>query len=574
MRSREATAPTSSGPSGERPQKEPLSAAFRLYICLLAVVVGIFVPEGVRLAASQPGQAIAWIALIAVTSFRSIPTLPRANLDVSLTAPASVAAAVLLPLPLAVLVKLIGNVNEREFRPETSKWAIVFNRAQGALQVGAAAFVAALVGPAFAADSLVGLIAATLVAGIVLDCVNIAAMTLMFYFRGLSIGEAARVVIAPYPSSLALNLAVTVGLALLIVVLYQVAPGLVLLLGFPLWLGVSAVRSARQSEERAEELTASLRELEALNHLGTDLLAARRRDQAGGIVGAALSTALETPDVIVSLSGVIPESLRLVKVPGGAGAAIGVPTTVDERSMEGVEAAAKLLGMALQRLDLEDELGEVERARAKLAGKIIEEGTRERSRLALEIHDDVLPYLAAAEIQADNVGSAIKGEDPARANNLARATREAVNGGISRLRQVLEALTDQIVVPGGLREALDRSLTQLRLEHGVDSKLDVTGLLSPLPFAVEILVVEIVRGCLSNVAKHAQADNVLVQLDVTDTLIAVRIHDDGRGFDPMKISAGHHGLALMQQRVELTRGRFSVRSSVTGGTTVEVEVPL
>ncbi len=559
----------------KRSQSEPLSVTCRVYICVLAIAATIFVPEGLRLAAGEPWKALAWMAFIAVTSFRAIPMLPRANIIVTATAPSSVAAAVLLPLPLAMLVKLVGNVNEREFQPGTSKWAIVFNRAEGALQVGAAAFAATLVQAAFPADSLLSLIAATVVAGIVFDCVNIAASTLLLLLRGLQIREAARVAIAPQPLSLSLDLAVTVGLALLIVVLYdQVAPASVLLLAFPLWLGFNAMRSARQNQDRAEELTARVRELEALNELGTDLLAARRRDQAGGIVGAALSTALETPDVIVSLSGVLPENLRLVKVPGAAGAAIGVPNTVDERSMEGVEAAAKLLGMALQRLDLEEELGEVERARAKLAGKIIEEGTRERSRLALEIHDDVLPYLAAAEIQADNVGSAIKGEDPARANNLARATREAVNGGISRLRQVLEALTNQIVVPGGLREALDRSLAQLRLEHGVDSKLDVTGLLSPLPFAVEILVVEIVRGCLSNVAKHAQADNVLVQLDVTDTLIAVRIHDDGRGFDPMKISAGHHGLALMQQRVELTRGRFSVRSSVTGGTTVEVEVPL
>jgi signal transduction histidine kinase len=562
--------------SRKRSKREPLSSACRLYIVLLAVIVAAFVPAGMRWAFAQPGTALAWAVFIAITSFRSIPLLPRANLDVTATAPFSVAVAVLLPLPLAVLVKLVGTVSEREFRPDTSVWAIVFNRAQGALAVGAAAFAAMSVTSALAEhDRLLGLVVATVVASIVFDWVNAVATTVLFSLRGLRLGEAARLLIVPYPSYFPLTLAIVVGLALLIVVLYdQVHPASVVLLGPPLWLGYTALRSASESEARAEELAARVRDLETLNTLGTDLLAARRQEQAGGIVQEALCRALDTPDVIVSLTGAIPDTLRPAKVPEAGEAAIGVPATIDERSMQVVEAAAGLLSMALQRLDLEEELGEVERARANLAGKIIEEATRERSRVALEIHDEVLPYLAAAAIQADNVRSAIRGQDPTRADQLASATHEAVHGGINRLRQVLDALTAQIVVPGGLREALEKALAQLRLEHGVDGRLVIPDPLPTLPLAVEILVMEIVRGCLSNVAKHAEAHNVVVQLDVTDNLLAVRVQDDGRGFRPVSVPAGHHGLALMQQRIELVLGRFSVHSGEKVGTRVEVEVPL
>jgi signal transduction histidine kinase len=358
-------------------------------------------------------------------------------------------------------------------------------------------------------------------------------------------------------------------------VLYdQVAPGAVLFLAVPLWLGYTVLLSARENQERAEELAARVRELEALNGLGTDLLTTRRQEQAEGIAEAALCTALETQDVVVSLAGIVPDGLRLTKVPGADGAAIGVPDSIDEQSMEMVDAVAALLGLALKRLDVEAELGEVERARTNLAGKLIEEGTHERSRVALKIHDEVLPYLAAAEIQADNVRSALGEQEQCRADRLAAATREAVRGGINQLRQVLDSLTGQIVVPGGLRDALEKSLIELRLEHGVDGRLNAPDPMPGLPLAFEILVAEVVRGCLSNVARHAQAHNVLVQLDVTDTLLVVQVEDDGRGFNPMDVPAGHHGLALMQQRIELARGRFRVRSAEGGGTRVEVEVPL
>lgn len=564
----------------ESSRSKALTPSFRFYVLALCIATAVFLPAGVMHAIVAPGTALAWIAFIAVANFRNVPMLPRVDVTTTVEPPVTVAAAVLLPLPLAVLVTLVGRFNEREFRRgTTSGWNIAFNRAQGALTAAAAAYAASLVAPAAAAGgsakALPQLFLCTAVAGVVYNVVNAAAVTAGLAFIGrLGLRQAAKSSAAPFPH-FALDFGLVTGLGLLIVVLYyRVSPWSVLLLGLPLWLGYNALCSARESEDREEELTARVRELEMLNTLGTELLTARRREQVEVIGNAALRTALDSAAVEVSLDGGVLGGLQVVKVPGGGGAMIGVPVDTAERSMEVVEAAAGLLGMALQRLELEEELGDVQRARAMLASKIIEEGTRERSRIALEIHDEVLPYLAAAEIQADNVRSAISGADPARAQKLATATREAVNGGVNRLRQVLDALTHQIVVPGGLRQALLRALNQLRLEHGVEGQLKAPEPLPEMLLAVEILVLEVVRGCIGNVAKHAHARNVVVEVDVTDILIAVKVRDDGRGFDPVHVPAGRHGLALMKQRVELARGRFTVRRVDSGGTAVEVEVPL
>ncbi|MGH8901246.1 MAG: sensor histidine kinase [Egibacteraceae bacterium] len=570
--------------TGARPTAVTLS--FRIYVVLLCTAVAVFLPLGVLVAIRSPGHALLWDALlwivcIAAANFRNVPTLPGVGLTTTVVAPLTVAASVLLPFPLAVPVVLLGRFNEREFRRGTSGWNIAFNRAQGALTAGVTTFAASfIVSPPTPAGipragGLPKLFLCTALAGVVFMIVNQAAVTVGMACRyRLGLRKAARTSAAPFPHYAA-ELALTYGLALLIVVLYaRVNHWSILLLALPLWMAYNALRSTRESEDREEELSARVRGLEMLNRLGTELLTARRREQVEIIGNDALRTALDSTAVAVSLDGDVPSELQGVKVPGGGGAAIGVPAETAGQSMEVVEAAARLLGMALQRLELEEELAEQQRARATLASKIVEEATHERSRIALDIHDEVLPFLAAAEIQADNVRSAISGADPARARELAAAMRDAVNGGVTRLRDLLDALAQQIVVPGGLRPALVKTLGQLHLEHGIEGQLKAPEPLPELPLAVEILVLEVVRGCLGNVAKHAHARTVVVELDVTDALITVQVRDDGRGFDPAHVPAGRHGLALMQQRVELARGRFTVRSGDSGGTKVEVEVPL
>ncbi len=517
------------------------------------------------MAARAPIEALLWVVFLAAANLLAIPILPKVDVDAGLGAPVIVASATLLSPPFAALVNVVGFTNEREFKRGTSPWAIAFNRTQNGLAAAAASW-AALRQP-------YGLIAGTIVAAVVYNVLNTLAVGFFVYLRGRAgLGRAARAVSNPFPRFF-VDYGLVALLAIAIVLLYeQVGQWGVLLLAVPMYLGYSALRSARVAEDRAEELAGQVAELETLNRLGTGLLGVRGVDQVADTGAAALRTLLESDAVEVSPSGTVSDSLDVVKIPGSEPAAIGVPPGLSERPV--VEAAARLLGMALQRLDLEAELAEGQRARVALSGRILEEGTRERSRIALEIHDDVLPFLAAAEIQADNVRSALAGGDAPRADRIASLTREAVHGGMGRLREVLDALRRQIIVPGGLRQGLVEALDELRLTTGVDSVLDVADPLPEVPLAVEIVVLELVRGCLTNVSRHARAKRVEVAVRVEGGVVSVTVTDDGCGFDPEAVPPGHHGLALMAQRIELARGRFHVESARGEGTRVEVEVPL
>jgi signal transduction histidine kinase len=543
-------------------------AFFLLLGLLLAGFAAVMPAVGPLLPGVTWGELAMWTGFIAASHLLVLPALPRNYLEVSLGAPVITASAVLLPPPLVVLINFIGFVNERELRLEAPLALSLFNRAQLALSAGAAA-VAAQAQPW-------GQVVGAVVAVLVYNLLNTIFVTLSLTTRRrVEVSQAARMATAPFPGFM-VDFGLVTLLALYVVLAYDTAgPFAVGLLALPLWLGFSALRSSRKAEDRAEELADRVRELETLNAAATEFLTARRGDHASFVATGALGRALDSDQVDVALDGHLHrDDLRSLSVPGAEPAAVGVPHGLSERQLAVVEAIAGLLGMTLVRQQLEQDLAEVQRARAALSGRILEEGTRERSRIALEIHDDVLPSLAAAQIQADNVRSAIAAGAVDRASDIARATYEAAHAGIGRLREVLDDLHRQILVPGALRPHLLDALAELRMHHGIDGELVAAEELPPLPHAVEILVLETVRGCLANVARHAGAGAIEVHLDVTEATIAVEVRDDGRGFDPEAVEEGHHGLALMAQRVELARGRFAVDSAPGKGTRVRAEVPM
>jgi hypothetical protein len=341
-----------------RPRIAPVTVAFRAYVAVVCLAVAVFLPAGITHALATPGTALLWIVLIAATNFRSVPTLPRVDVTTTVEPPVTVAASVLLPLPLAVFVTLAGKFNEREFRRgTTSPWNIAFNRAKGACTAAAAAYAASLVASVPAGSGAAGLrrlVLATAVAGIVYLVVDTAAVTAALTLSGrLDLRQAAKSSAAPVPH-FALDFALITGLGLLIVVLYdQVSSWSVLLLVPPLWLGYNALLSARRSEDRENELTARVRELEMLHKLGTELLTIRRREQVESIGNAALQTVLDSNAVQVSLDGQVLGKLDVIKIPGSDSAMIAVPADMAERPKEVVKAVAVLLGLTLQRLELE-----------------------------------------------------------------------------------------------------------------------------------------------------------------------------------------------------------------------------
>lgn len=93
-----------------------------------------------------------------------------------------------------------------------------------------------------------------------------------------------------------------------------------------------------------------------------------------------------------------------------------------------------------------------------------------------------------------------------------------------------------------------------------------------LPTAIEVVLLRTAQEALANIAKHAVARRISVDLSATDEIVRLQVADDGAGFDPA-VSTDGYGLAGMRRRAEDIGGTLAIDSRCGTGTTVTLEVP-
>jgi len=214
--------------------------------------------------------------------------------------------------------------------------------------------------------------------------------------------------------------------------------------------------------------------------------------------------------------------------------------------------------------------------REALLANAIEASTRERRRIAADLHDGVVQDLAGVAF-----GLAPIAEAADRAGDASSATE--LRGAIDRLRQGVRSLRSLLVeihppnlASTGLEAALSDLLSPLQAQ-GIATHLDVDdGAASNA--ASDALIYRVVRESVRNVQAHARAENVWVRLRREDGVtMRVAVQDDGRGFTAderrRRAEDGHLGLSLLEDVVRQAHGALEVRSAPGQGTTVELEVP-
>jgi len=100
-----------------------------------------------------------------------------------------------------------------------------------------------------------------------------------------------------------------------------------------------------------------------------------------------------------------------------------------------------------------------------------------------------------------------------------------------------------------------------------------------LPAAVEITLFRAAQEALTNVRKHARAEQVCIELRRLGDQAYLEVWDNGRGFDPAKATVGtgpgeRVGFAGMQERVNTLGGKLEIQSQLGAGTSIKVAVPL
>ena len=209
--------------------------------------------------------------------------------------------------------------------------------------------------------------------------------------------------------------------------------------------------------------------------------------------------------------------------------------------------------------------------RERLLSHAIESGNAERRRIAGDLHDGVVQELTGVSL---SLAAAARGS--ADAHPQLDASSASIRNSVLALRTLLVDIYPPNLAEEGIQSALDDLLRRLEAS-GVDAQLTVHVDASHLATATAGLIYRSAQEALRNVASHAYATQVTVDVDLQGDTAILKVEDNGRGFSDedraAKASNDHFGLRALSDLITDAGGRIIIRSQVGVGTRVLVEIP-
>ncbi len=194
--------------------------------------------------------------------------------------------------------------------------------------------------------------------------------------------------------------------------------------------------------------------------------------------------------------------------------------------------------------------------------------TRERNRIARDIHDGLGHYLTVVHVQLE-AAQAFLVRDPRTARSALLKAQELTREGLADVRRSVAVLRES-APQRPLVAAIEKLAAECSAD-GIDAALTLSGTPRPLPEPVEVTLYRAAQEALTNVRRHAHASRLTIELTFAATDgIRLRVEDDGVGADEVR-----HGFGLLglRERAESVGGKIVVRSGRGHGFTLEVELP-
>jgi signal transduction histidine kinase len=270
--------------------------------------------------------------------------------------------------------------------------------------------------------------------------------------------------------------------------------------------------------------------------------------------------------LLSSLAVALPNSLVILA--GVVFVAVFTDATLRERAARTeVERLAAELGAANQKL----------RAYAEQVEELAT--TRERNRLAREIHDSLGHYLTVINVQLEAarllldgapLGQAAASPEAARAVAALTKAQSLAQEGLADVRRSVAALRAGPIGSQPLPQALT-ALADEACAAGIVTRFHLNGQPRPLTAQAELTLYRAAQEALTNVRKHARASRAELTLDfATPGQVRLSVNDNGVGSGA---PSGGFGLLGLRERVQLLGGRVETRTAPGAGFTLEVEVP-
>ena len=192
----------------------------------------------------------------------------------------------------------------------------------------------------------------------------------------------------------------------------------------------------------------------------------------------------------------------------------------------------------------------------------------ERQRLARNLHDAINQSLFSAGLIAE-VLPRLWNRDQDEARRSLEDLRKLTRGAMAEMRALLAELRPSTLTDAELGDLLRLLGNAFTGRTNIPARVTVVGQ-GMLPAEVQVAIYRVCQEALNNVAKHAAASLVEIDLKHAETAIELSIRDDGQGFDPERTASGHYGLSMMHERAEGVGARLSIMSQPGHGTELTI----
>jgi two-component system, NarL family, sensor histidine kinase UhpB len=213
-------------------------------------------------------------------------------------------------------------------------------------------------------------------------------------------------------------------------------------------------------------------------------------------------------------------------------------------------------------------LDRLEQERRDSGRAVLRAQEQERARLAQDLHDEVNQALTAILLRLEATTS----DAPVHLIAELRETKQLVTQAMEELLHLARQLRPTALDDHGLVPALASQITAFGDRTGIKTGfVRPTGTLPTFSDEEQLVMYRVTQESLSNIAQHAQAERVEVELCIVGRTI-LRIRDDGRGFRsvPGRNGRSRLGLSGMRERALLVGGSLNIFSEPGEGTTIEL----
>jgi PAS domain S-box-containing protein len=228
-----------------------------------------------------------------------------------------------------------------------------------------------------------------------------------------------------------------------------------------------------------------------------------------------------------------------------------------------------------ERKKAEEEINNSYKAIRKLTSHLQNAREEERIHIAREIHDELGQQLTVLKMDISWLSKKIKALDQPALVEKTEEIVQMLNDTVNSVRRISSDLRPGLLDDLGLAAAIEWHLIEFGKRSGIKTDFITTESSVQIPQPLGTGLFRIYQESVTNIARHADATEVVVELFIDEATISMTITDNGKGFDVTSIGRKKTlGVLGMQERTVMMGGKFRIRRNPDKGMKVEVNVPL